>query len=109
MRYYAISAMMVATMTLCACDRNKSGAEDAVRQALKDPESGKFGAFYFNGKTKKGCLTVNAKNSMGGYTGDQQAYVQQSDEGWLTIGIADVSQDSCRRVFADAVPDETSD
>ncbi|KMS55944.1 hypothetical protein [Sphingobium cupriresistens] len=108
MRNYRIIAMVVATLTLAACDRNRSAAEDAVRGSLKDPDSAKFGDFYYNEKTKKGCLTVNARNSMGGYTGDQQAYVEPGDKGWLTIGFADVSQESCRNVFADAVQDETS-
>lgn len=109
MRSYYIMAIAAATLTLTACDRNRSAAEDSVRQSLKDPSSAQFGDFYYNEKTKRGCLTVNAKNSMGGYTGDQQAYVEPSDNGWLTIGIADLSQGSCRHVFADAVPDETSD
>ncbi len=88
-------------LALAACDRNKSGAEDAVRNALKDPDSAKFGDFYFNPKNGRGCLTVNAKNSMGGYTGNQQAYVKKTDAGWENVGIADIPMDSCRSVHAD--------
>lgn len=87
---------------LAACSSMKNGAEAAVRESLKDPDSAKFGEFYYNKKTKKGCLTVNAKNSMGGYTGDEQAYLQVGDKGWEVHGIAEVSQDSCQRLHADA-------
>lgn len=83
---------------LSACDGNRSGAEEAVRNVLKDPDSAKFGDFYYNEKTKKGCLAVNAKNSMGGYTGEQQAYVTQTENGWENNGIADIPAASCREI-----------
>lgn len=45
-----------------------------VRDKLKDPESARFGSMVA-GKDSKGFITVcgwvNAKNSFGGYTGDQ--------------------------------------
>lgn len=91
--------LLAALAMLAACDR--SGAEEAVRANLKDPDSAKFGDFYYNDKTKKGCLTVNARNSMGGYTGDQQAYVKHTDDGWEAIAVAAISADGCRRVHAD--------
>ena len=90
--------------TLCllaACDRNKGGAEEAVRENLKDPDSAKFGDFYYNDKTHKGCLAVNAKNSMGGYTGYQLALVEKTGNGWQVSGINDVSLDICRKAHAD--------
>lgn len=90
--------------SLSACGTAKSEAEAAVRNALKDPDSARFGEFYFNEKTEKGCLAVNAKNSMGGYTGDQQAYVQRTRDGWKAVEIVDLNQEFCRRVFADAAP-----
>jgi len=98
--HYVLAACAMC-LTLPGCDRNKSGAEEAVLENLKDPDSARFGDFYYNPKTKKGCLTVNAKNSMGGFTGDQQAYVENTDDGWTNMAIAENSQDSCRAVFAD--------
>ena len=95
------SLALTFVIPLVACSGNRSSAEAAVRKALNDPDSAKFGEFYFNEKTKKGCLTVNAKNAMGGYVGDRQAYVLQTDKGWETDGIGDIPQDSCRRIFAD--------
>jgi hypothetical protein len=94
--------LVAALCLLAACDRNRSGAEDAVRKVMKDPDSAKFGEFYFNATTKKGCLAVNGRNAMGGYTGEQQAYVQKTDKGWENFGIAPIPIDSCREVFADS-------
>jgi len=72
---------------LSACDNNRSEAEEAVRSKLKDPDSAKFGEFSYNAETQKACLTVNAKNSMGGYTGDQQAFLNKSDGKWVAYNI----------------------
>lgn len=83
---------------LSACDRNRSGAEDAVRGALIDPDSAKFGEFYFNEKTQRGCLAVNAKNSMGGYTGEQQAYVEKTDDGWVAMRTSAIPSSLCRHI-----------
>jgi hypothetical protein len=87
-------------ISLPACS-GRSGAEKVVRDALKDPDSAKFGEYYFNAKTKKGCLAVNAKNSMGGYTGNQLAYVKKTDSGWESDGIAEVTMKMCREIHAD--------
>ena len=96
---YTISLALALALT--GCGGFQKGAEDAVRKSLKDPDSAQFGNFYFNKKTQKGCLTVNAKNSMGGYTGDQQAYVRHTDAGWTEQGIADIPLDSCKEIYAD--------
>jgi len=93
--------ILIASLTLAGCGGLQKGAEEAVRANLRDPESARFGNFYFNEKTKKGCLTVNAKNSMGGYTGDQQAHVQKTDEGWESIAITEVDLATCQQSFAD--------
>lgn len=62
-------------------------AKKAVLSNLKDPDSAKFGKFSLAG-TKGACLTVNAKNSMGGYTGDQQAYLlREGEKDWLVVTI----------------------
>lgn len=95
MKIFAIIASLAA---LSACGSNQSGAEEAVRDILKDPESAKFGEFYYNETTRKGCLAVNAKNSMGGYTGDQWAYVEKTDKGWEAYTISDVSFDICKTI-----------
>lgn len=88
-------------LTLSACDRNRRAAEAAVRESLKDPESARFGDFYFNSKTGKACLTTNAKNSMGGYTGDKQVRLQKSENGWEYMNEMEEETDKCRESYAD--------
>lgn len=95
--------LIVVLCLLAACDRNRSGAEDAVRDILKDPESARFGEFYFNSSTNKGCLTVNARNSMGGYTGNQTAYVENGESGWRALFISQLTVQDCRKIHADKV------
>lgn len=96
----ALALACIAPIAACS---DRSGAEEAVRKELKDPSSAQFGELYFNDKTQKGCLAVNAKNSMGGYTGDQQAYVKRKGDGWEVNGIAPLTLSMCREVYADAV------
>jgi hypothetical protein len=98
---FRVMLALACLTSLVACNGAKSGAEAAVRESLKDPGSAKFGDFYYNDEKKRGCLTVNARNSMGGYTGDQQAYVQRGDSGWEVYGIAEITQTMCREGFAD--------
>lgn len=61
--------------------------ESSVKAALKDPDSAKFGTrqMHANPKAKTGftvCGYVNAKNSLGGYTG-QKGYMVT--DGFATI------------------------
>ena len=94
----------IAALGLCLTGCERRDAEAVVRADLKDPDSAKFGDFYYNSQTKKGCLTVNAKNEMGGYIGDQQAYVMKGPGGWEEHGLADISPLDCRTGFADVSP-----
>lgn len=94
-------ALIVIVASLGGCGQ-RSGAEEAVRNALKDPDSARFGEFYHNSQTNKGCLSVNAKNSLGGFTGYQQAHLEKSQGGWAVSDISDEAWDTCRTYFADA-------
>lgn len=96
-----VTLSLAVLAALSGCNSQKSAAEAAVRKDLKDPDSAKFGELYYNEKTRKGCLTVNAKNSMGGYTGDQQAYVTKGDKGWEVGAIVDSPVEWCRELHAD--------
>ncbi len=58
----------------------------AVLASLKDPDSAKFGKMT-RIKDKGACLTVNAKNALGGYTGDQQAYLMKTESKWEVFQI----------------------
>lgn len=81
-----ISLSVCAALLLAACGGAESDSKRAVLGRLKDPDSAKFGKFtQVNGK--HACLTVNARNSMGGYTGDQQARLIKHDKGWEVVVI----------------------
>ncbi len=71
----------------------------AVLKSLKDPDSAKFGQFTVNGS--RACLTVNARNALGGYTGDQQAILQLPDNSdtWEVVDITKLSHEDCKRVI----------
>jgi hypothetical protein len=91
----------LACITLLSACSGRSGAEDAVRRSLKDPDSAKFGTFYSNSKTGYACLTTNAKNSMGGYTGDKQVHLKHDKDGWTYMNDAEESESDCKELFAD--------
>ncbi len=72
-------------------------AKKAVLDSLKDPDSAKFGKFSLVG-TDRACLIVNARNSMGGYSGDQQAYLFRAgdNKGWIVATFdKNTSHDRC--------------
>lgn len=88
--------------TLTACNSYRSSAEKAVRETLKDPESAKFGDFYYNEKTKQACLAVNAKNSMGGYTGETPMFLTREGDGWgFPLDLNKSSFEECKKQYAD--------
>ena len=83
----------------CGPYGDEAEARKVVLSILKDPDSAKFGKFDQvpaerkdrNGKSETSamaCLTVNARNSMGGYTGDQQASLTKSNGKWQTNFVA---------------------
>lgn len=100
--------MLKTTLCLCgfglivaACGSAESSAESAVRQSLKDPDSAKFGK-YTKVTDVRACLTVNAKNSMGGYTGDQVAYLVIREGKWYVAVIdAEFDHEHCIAIMSE--------
>lgn len=76
-------------LLLAGCADGEEAAKKAVLDTLKNPDSAKFGKFT-KMKTKDGtsvaCLTVNAKNSIDGSVGDQQAMMVLMSGRWDVIG-----------------------
>lgn len=87
------------TLLLAACG-NESAAKKVVLAELKDPDSAKFGDFSKHGDVA--CLTVNARNAMGGYVGNQEASLQKVDGVWQVLGIIEISHDSCVKNIIEA-------
>jgi hypothetical protein len=93
----------IAALGLCvaACNGTKRSVEAAVRANLNDPDSAKFGDFYYNGKTRRACIIVNSRNEMGGYTGERVVELTNDDR-WRVVGEnAVMNVNDCRITFAD--------
>lgn len=99
-----LAAALVLALSLAGCGE-QGQAEELVRANLKDPESARFGEFYYSEAKGRACLEVNAKNSLGGYVGDRQAKLKHSAEGWEFVDFMDESssRSDCRDYWADAV------
>jgi len=88
-----------------------AAVQKGVKGDLKDPESARFGS-VFAAENAKGtiavCGYVNAKNSYGGYTGEQLFYgnLAKADKVmvFLTIGVGgdDLKQQIMRKMCRDA-------
>jgi hypothetical protein len=90
--------VLAALAMLGGCGEEKA-AQQAVLEVLKDPDSAKFGEFYYNSDTKKACLGVNAKNAMGGYTGEEQAFLDETEKGWEFSHFGEVSAEMCKEII----------
>jgi hypothetical protein len=71
---------------------DESQVKQAVRERLIDPDSAKFGDFVQ--QDGRACIAVNAKNSMGGYTGHKVMRLEKTDGNWSVIKTDDDSR-SC--------------
>ena len=91
-----------AALLLAACGGVEKEAKMAVLDRLKDPDSAKFGE-YTQADENNACLTVNARNSMGGYVGKQQASLVRKDGKWLVIDIEDISHERCVNTMVNAL------
>ncbi len=98
MKKIKISAAILGCLLLAGCGGSESEAKKAVLENLKDPDSAKFGKFSQVGESLA-CLTVNAKNSMGGYTGDKQAFLKKIDGKWEFITTQEISHDMCIQMW----------
>ena len=90
---FAALAALSTSMFAAGVSKDETAARKAVAASLKDPGSSKFG--QFTTVSNDGCLTVNAKNAYGGYTGDQQALVSKIEGKWIVIGVEAWSHTAC--------------
>lgn len=71
-----------------------------IKYSLKDPDSAKFGEVIYYDDIA--CYEVNAKNSMGGYTGTKVAFLMKIEKNWNVITFEDASLDKCISAFKKA-------
>lgn len=81
-------------LSLSACSFDDLQAHQAVKQILKDPSSASFGKLT-RLDDKHACLTVNAKNSFGGYSGGQEAWLAKANGKWVAFHIGSGGKDFC--------------
>lgn len=81
-----------------------------VLAKLKDPSSAKFGDYeeVLSKNRDWACLGVNARNSFGGYTGEESArFVRKAGtQDWDFQGIAPQSFDECVSMITSMQPYE---
>lgn len=80
-------------LMLAACGE-ESNVKKAVRATLIDPDSGIYGEFNLIGKDAA-CITVNAKNTFGGYTGDKELFLKKVNGTWIVGSTKEVSHLTC--------------
>lgn len=108
--------LLVVLISLCfslltGCSSDEAEIKKAVRERLKDPDSAKFGKLTQINENLA-CITVNSRNSMGGYSGDQQAAVIRAGvieglegDNWLALTIVNGSQDRCLKTLKTVMKD----
>ena len=80
------------TPTKNEVNQDETEAQKAVLKVLKDPDSAKFGRFTLM-KNEVACLTVNSKNSMGGYVGDKEAVLMKSQDTFIFVEFLNQNAD----------------
>jgi cytochrome c2 len=83
---------------LVSCADAEEQGRDAVRRELADPGSARFGRYTRVGT--RACLTVNARDSRGVYTGDRQALLVKAEthgenRPWSPAGMYDEGHHAC--------------
>ncbi|QNA90471.1 hypothetical protein G4G28_21780 [Massilia sp. Dwa41.01b] len=90
-----ISKLLILCLVLAVagCDKGMldNPMRKAVREKLKDPDSAKWGEVYVY--KNRACLEVNSKNSYGGYTGKQAAWLHSfGGDSWY---LDKINEDVC--------------
>lgn len=94
----AIAALAFLTV---ACSPTERAVQAAVEEGLKDPESARFGEFSVSSKGSHACISLNAKNSYGGYVGERQYYVYKvpGSKEWKSLIDSDENHQSCAEMI----------
>lgn len=88
-----------------AAKKADTESKAAILAQLKDPDSAKFGDIVMTKSdkgTNVGCRAVNAKNSMGGYTGFKQAALYEKDGHWELASLLDFPEVICLQTVKQA-------
>lgn len=103
-----VLVLALITISMIGCDFKPLGfgkpteeekLQEIVRVRLVDPDSAKFGEVTLVNENHA-CVSVNAKNSMGGYSGEQQAFLKKISGLWQVISIDEVTHKSCIEILS---------
>lgn len=72
---------ILTALFLTGCSE-QSSVEEVVQNHLKDPTSAIFKDYVVSDGNQYACISWNAKNSFGGYTGWEVAYLKKMDGVW---------------------------
>lgn len=101
--------ILLGALALTGGCSEQRAVEDAVKEFLNDPESAKFGEITIveNADGKEACATTNAKNRMGGYTGNKQITLSYNDklQKWSAINGWNISHAMCVDIISDEQED----
>ncbi|KQT42519.1 MULTISPECIES: hypothetical protein [unclassified Methylophilus] len=73
---------MLTALFLSGCSQ-KSAVEEVVQNHLKDPTSAIFKDYVASDGNQYACISWNAKNSFGGYTGWDVAFLKKENGVWI--------------------------
>jgi len=107
LRWLRILPACLFSIFLVGCGETTSVKKEVLAN-LKDPDSAKFGEITIKktGKTNANfgdilgaCVTVNSKNSMGGYGGDEQAILIKGEK-WEFSGMTKITHQDCLKMVS---------
>jgi len=96
MKKSLILSIMILALTLSGCENDKNEVIKVVDNLLIDPDSAKYKDFISNKDNTLSCITVNAKNRLGGYTGYTIVELKKFDKKWEVITM-DGSLEKCTK------------
>lgn len=97
-----IFVLVPLVLMLAACGE-ESDVKKAVSATLIDPDSAKYGEFTKVGDNGA-CITVNAKNRLGGYTGNSEAFLIKIKDHWIVASNnRETSHETCVKIFSKSI------
>lgn len=93
-RNFSLSLSIVTAALLTgnalAASTDETAAQEAVKKAVKEPGSLKWGKFTPAG-AKGACLTIYGKSSLTGLVGSQEAFLERTENGWNVLYVAEIA------------------
>ena len=76
-----LSLLLIASLLMSGCGE-EGAIEGAIKENLRDPESGRFEDIYIGSSGTWACAKYKGKNAFGGYGHWKIASLMKNDSGW---------------------------